>query len=54
MVQTRNLHVNHLPVLVKIKVINMPTALVDKTLQPAIATDISSSWLPGINFDTSK
>lgn len=54
MVQTRNLHVNHLPVLVKIKVTNMPTALVDKTLQPAIATDISSSWLPGINFDTSK
>lgn len=54
MVQTRNLHVNHLPVLVKIKVTNMPTALVDKTLQPAIATDISSSWMPGVKFDTSK
>lgn len=50
MVQTRNLHVSHLPILGLIKVINMPTALVDKTLQPAIATNIDNPYLDGIVF----
>lgn len=53
MVQSRNLHVNHLPVLGKIKVTNMPKALVDKTLQPAVGTAVTNPWLSGIVFDTS-
>lgn len=52
MVQTRNLHVSHLPVLGLIKVTNMPAALVDKTLQPALATNLANPYLDGIIFDT--
>lgn len=52
MVQTRNLQVSHLPILGQIKVLNMPTALVDKTLQPAIATNIDNPYLDGILFNT--
>ena len=51
MVQTRSLHVTHLPILGVIKVKNMPKALVDKTLQPAIAANIVNPWLNGIIFD---
>lgn len=54
MVQPRTLHVSHLPILGIITVTNMPTALVDKTLQPAIATDVSNAYIDGIKFDTSK
>lgn len=52
MVQTRNLHVSHLPILGVIKVTNMPAALVDKTLQPAIATNINNPYLDDILFQT--
>lgn len=51
MVQTRNLHVSHLPVLGVIKVKNMPAALVDKTLRPAVATNLDNPWLEGIVFN---
>lgn len=50
MVQSRNLHVTHLPVLGVIKVKNMPKALVDKTLQPAIGDKVPNPYLDGIKF----
>ncbi len=53
MVQSRNLHVSHLPVLAVIKVINLPTALVDKTSLPDTLNSSVNPWLNGIVFDTS-
>jgi hypothetical protein len=53
MVQSRNLHVSHLPVLAVIKVTNLPTALVDKTPLPGTLDDDVNPWLNGIVFDTS-
>ena len=53
MVQARTLHVNHLPVLGRIRVTNMPTALVDKTDQPAVAST-ATKWGAAIKFDTSS
>lgn len=52
MVQARTLHVSHLPVLGRIRVINMPTALVDKTDQPAVANH-TTAWGSAVKFDTS-
>ncbi len=53
MVQPRNLHVAHLPVLAVITVKNLPLALIDKTEQPVIQTNVTNPYLAGIKFDSS-
>lgn len=51
MVQTRNLHVCHLPVLGVIKVTNLPAAMVDKTTMYYDDSPAANPWLGDVVFD---